>query len=958
VILPGIPAPDGPRPVPVLIDVAAARAIPLDVRPDRDPDVRNAFWSPDGRRLACVHADNSITTWDGATGARRQRLVNRTPGTLVTTASGPLRFRCAGAEFEMQTPGLPLRTDFALFAQLLWSSDGRRLLAVAGPAVYAKLWDVPEEGGPREIALFLKGEGIEVGKLRFSPDGRLLAAPWQAWTHPDGGGKVRALLRGWHADSGEEAFRLAHSAAGSVAAFAWAPDGRLLATAPAATPAGEDVKIWDSAEVLSAATPKEVSTCAGSGGAAALAFAPSPAGRSLATLDADRRTLRTWSAGKPQAVNELKSPGFLWDPEDPRPERAGPWSPDATQLWSWTALPSGGDESLPVAWSVRGGEALAPKPRFNRFTLFAWAPDGGRALTLEDGTARVWDLPRWLPAVSGEVAWAPDGEHVLRPTAPAAPWPAVIPLGGAPVPYLGHNGGPVGAVAWSRDGRRLATAAADRTVKVWDRDTGRLLRSIPCPGPDPVWRLAWSKGDKRLLGEAMHQGEVRVVAWDAEGGIDPVLTLVGPWQSAPHSADWSSSGGPTQLSSDGSALATVGLEPPPPAAPRPALQPGSLRVWDVNTDALRLEVPAKTAGFSYNEPTALSADGSRLAHSGFEPAGVVTRVWDAGSRKELTTVKVSSSRVFAAAPMALSPDGTRLACLPPSSPARLELFDAATGARLAEGKTSVSVQNGQPRWAPDGKRLLAVPVATPAGWAGPDGMSFFSLAVANAEVIAEMKLEPHERLLLAPQWSPASDLVVAPVWGSRRKTAGADAEPPVRLMVWDPGTGRRLGTLGGGMNGAAWDLAWSPDGKTIAVAGHDRAVRLWDVSALRPGADAAAVAALGVSRVIDGHAGDAGPDGVNRNLYFYPPGYGQPGPAAGPVRAAAWRPDGRLVATACGRIARRGRSAARSAASTCGTPPPGRRGPSSTPRRSPSTGRPTAAASSPSARPTTAAPSA
>jgi WD40 repeat protein len=883
VILPGAPVDARPVPAPVLIDVAAGKAVALDVRPDREPYVRSAWWSPDGKRLACVHADNGITIWDAATGARRQKLVNRTAGTVVTTAAGLLRFRCDGAGFDTQTTGGPPATGSALFERVLWSSDGAHLLA-ASAGNYAKLWDVPGEGEPREVALFLQAEGVEVHQLRFSPHGRLVTAPWQSWLHPDANGRPRALLRGWHADGGEEAFRLPHSPTASVGRYAWAPDGRTLATAPAPAAAGEDVKLWDVTDVASGTAPKEMQALAGSGAAAAVAFAPGAFGPALATLDADARTLRVWDVGTPRPVTEVKSPTFVWDPEQ-FAAGAAPWSPDGRHLWSWTALPSGSGELMPAAWAARGGgEVLAPKPRAVRFALFAWAPDGGRVLTLEEGTARVWDLPRALPVVAGEAAWAPDGERALRLGQPGEPWPSVVRRDGTTVPYMGHNGGPVGAVAWSRDGRRLATAAADRTVKVWDRETGRLLRAIPCPGPDPVWRLAWSKGDKRIVGEATHQGEVRVYAWDADGGPEPVLALAGTMMVVPNVVDWSSPANATHLSADGSTLAAFGLEPlASPGAARPAAKvPSQLRVWDVNSGAVLLEQPGQ---FS-NEYIALAPDGSRMVRS--------TNLVDVRAKKHLSTLKP-----FAAGIMAFSPDGTRLAVQSITTPARVVLHDAATGNVVAEGKTTFSVYNRQLRWAPDGKRLLAEPAVSPALWAGAGGgQSFFSVDGSSGEVVAEMKVEPHEQLMLAPQWSPGSDLVIAPVWNSQRKTAGPDAEPPVRLAVWDPASGRRLGTLGGGLNGAAWDLAWSSDGKTIAAAGHDRTVRLWDVAGLKAGADGAAVGAMGVARVLDGHAGDAGPDGPNTSAFFSAVYYGHPGQGPGPVRAAAWRPDGRLVATA------------------------------------------------------------
>ena len=249
------------------------------------------------------------------------------------------------------------------------------------------------------------------------------------------------------------------------------------------------------------------------------------------------------------------------------------------------------------------------------------------------------------------------------------------------------------------------------------------------------------------------------------------------------------------------------------------------------------------------------------------------------------------------------------------------MYDADKGVLLAAGKAPVAenAYNAQVRWAPKGNRLLVTVFVTPAGWTASGRWSFFSVDGASGDVLAEMKLEPSERLTLTPQWSPGGDLVVAPVWNTLRKTSGAGATPPVRLVVWDPVSGRRLGTLGGGMNGASWDLAWSRDGKTIAVASQDRVVRLWDVAALKPGSDETAVAALGVTRVLEGHAGDAGPGPASDNSYYSTLVYGAPPFFNTGLLRAGWRPDGRLVATAAILSNPQDRPRRPSGASTCGT---------------------------------------
>jgi WD40 repeat protein len=55
----------------------------------------------------------------------------------------------------------------------------------------------------------------------------------------------------------------------------------------------------------------------------------------------------------------------------------------------------------------------------------------------------------------------------------------------------------VWSVAWSPDGRYLASGSRDNTVRVWDAADGRLLRTLE-GHTDTVWSVAWSP-DGRFL---------------------------------------------------------------------------------------------------------------------------------------------------------------------------------------------------------------------------------------------------------------------------------------------------------------------------------------------------------------------------------------------------------------------------------------------------------------------------
>jgi len=149
------------------------------------------------------------------------------------------------------------------------------------------------------------------------------------------------------------------------------------------------------------------------------------------------------------------------------------------------------------------------------------------------------------------VAWSPDGKRVATASGDrtARVWNAVS--GQAVTPPLAHEGW-VTAVAWSPDGKRVATASEDKTARVWDAVSGQAV-TPPLAHEGWVKAVAWSPDGKRVA-TASEDDTARVwdVSWDAG--------MLADWRTALERCDYRLNG--DSVSVLASTIAPVSSLPP------------------------------------------------------------------------------------------------------------------------------------------------------------------------------------------------------------------------------------------------------------------------------------------------------------------------------------------------------------------------------------------------------------
>ncbi|RZU53939.1 WD40 repeat protein [Krasilnikovia cinnamomea] len=299
----------------------------------------------------------------------------------------------------------------------------------------------------------------------------------------------------------------------------------------------------------------------------------------------------------------------------------GVLSPDGQWLATYTW--HGGDYAVRI-WRTADGAQVGELPQKSAVYQVAFLPGGQRCVVAADDTTRVWDLLSGT-VVTGfdgvEFALSPDGTRLAVAGEESGTW-IHSTADFEPLVELPDHG-EIGALAFTVDGRFLATGRSDDSIiRVWDAATGDAAYELGGVTRE-VHALAFSPDGQRLA-SVVDDGHVRIWATDTGRLVHRLPAHTGAVQAVAYHPG-------------GDLLAVADDE--------------TVRFWDAATGSPAGELPPTGAG---TLAVAYAPDGGRLATAGDDG---VLRIWDTGTREPVAELTGQEKPIWY---VAFRPDGRHL----------------------------------------------------------------------------------------------------------------------------------------------------------------------------------------------------------------------------------------------------------------------------------------------------------
>jgi WD40 repeat protein len=332
----------------------------------------------------------------------------------------------------------------------------------------------------------------------------------------------------------------------------------------------------------------------------------------------------------------------------------------------------------------------------------------------------------------------------------------------------------VRSVAFSSDGKLLASGSTDLKLKLWEVATGKELKTFVGHLASVV-AIAFSQDSKTLA--SIGKLEERIKIWDVTTGKE-LRTIKGV------SGDVRS----IQFSPNGRSLASGSHD-------------GTIRLWDIATGS-ELKIFQTEAEGGDVSSVAFSSDGKILASI---ESGDMIELWEVATGKKLRELPISGESSDGL--LVFSRDGKTLSSFTEGT---ITLWDVASGKQLSSSAIGVKRPSDQVALSPDAKFLARVGLQE-------GDRDFKLLEVATAKEFKPPHVSEDGYSVESLAFSPDGAIL-------------AIGDDVGAITLWDVFNGKELRSLKG-HSSPINSVAFSPDGKVIASGSEDKTVKLWNKSA-------------------------------------------------------------------------------------------------------------------------------
>lgn len=638
------------------------------------------------------------------------------------------------------------------------SPDDRWLATGGGKAI--KVWNVATG---KELTRGVHSSSVKT--IAFSPNGKWLAS-----------GTLDGTVKLWHTSTSQEVTIVGHH--DEVWAVTFSPNSRWLATGS-----------WDgSTKIWEVTTGKLVAFLSHEKGVLTVAFSPDSNWLATGSLDG---IARVWEVPTGKEITRMAHYGQV---------ETVAFSPDST----WLATGAGGYDNSARVWEVATGKELARMNHDGSVQSLAFSADGKCLATGSlDNTARIWN------AATGEetarmVHKGLRQVSLIRNVGPLSPLQFGSNL------RISPEGG-VSDVAFSRDGKWLATGSYDNTAQVWEVTANQeianfgheeAVRDIEF-SPDSRWLITKSGvytdilPDERLW-EVVSGKEISLLPYGYSGGnitfspdgkylaTEMGINTVHIWDTALKKDMFEIVLDDTvrviSFSPDGKWLATGSWD-------------NTISIWNIATRDEVSRILSKGEVWNIE----FSSDNRWVIVRGGYSRDV--QIWETTSGQKIAQLDHSEQLRVAA----VSSDGKWLVT---TSSGYVRVWETATGREISQIEFKNSLETVI--FSPDGKWLL---IKSPS-WED-DTSSIWETATGRE--VTQIEIEKHQgssSFYVNPIFSSSSQWLAIKNWDS--------------VLLWEASTGRKVAHLV--HENEVSDIAFSPDSKWLATGSADNTIRIWEAA--------------------------------------------------------------------------------------------------------------------------------